>query len=444
MGNFHISIEKFYQFKNGYRMDCLTFVNRGGFCCCLIIVVYSLLFVTSNAWSQNDDMSKKYIPVGTNLEQTNQALLNYIISKNYDVIWDANRKSLIYKITVYNNKVSFGNAGSEILSNELRLIIEQNTSILKTEGTDEDDPTTEPDEFTALSPIIGSDTIKPFDKTDLFRWSSNPSIIWAVKNRYVNPYLQAFGGYPLGLPFDYENGLGLTIGFGTPYSGPMETDFVKLGLHFAFLELSVTSRVKELVKEYSSNSNIEVGRSTLIGNWNNLYAPHVGAEIGLDLIPYLRLSYFFTIDTLDNETDPPVIVRNLKTGSPMPNNVVNEKGYFGAEVYIRNLQVLRSSFFSIYAARYFGEYHMGFLGREMMINNFNFDTRLNLTLAGEREFQILFELYFNDLFKGFGNRSVGLGPSFRFGKTPNENFGVITALLNMRIKVGDFFDPNLY
>ena len=27
---------------------------------------------------------------------------------------------------------------------------------------------------------------------------------------------------------------------------------------------------------------------------------------------------------------------------------------------------------------------------------------------------------------------------------PSDNFGVITAFLNMRLKIGDFFDPNLY
>lgn len=27
---------------------------------------------------------------------------------------------------------------------------------------------------------------------------------------------------------------------------------------------------------------------------------------------------------------------------------------------------------------------------------------------------------------------------------PSDNFGVITAFLNMRLKIGDFFDENLY
>jgi len=248
----------------------------------------------------------------------------------------------------------------------------------------------------------------------------------------------------LGIPFDYENGVGLVVGLGTPYSGPMETDFVKLGLHFAIFEGSVTSRVKEFVKGYSSNQEIEVGKSSPIGNWNNLYAPHIGVDVAADIFPFLRMSYFFNIDTIDNETDPPVIVRDDDTDSPMPNNVVRSKGYFGAELHIRNLEILRSSYSNIYVARYLGEFHLGFIGREMMIDNFNFDTRLNFTLAEKRDFQILYELYFNNLFKGFGYRTVGLGASFRFGKTPIENFGIITAMFNLRIKVGDLFDPRLY
>lgn len=407
----------------------------------LFVLVILTVTIPEFGFSQVTD-DRKEIAIGTDLRNYPD-LYNYVVTRHPNVI-DSTSGNLLYKIEVNStiNQVLFGNE-TEPLTPELTALFARYPNLLK-DKTVEVEQSKEQDKYTLLSPVTGSKNSNPWSNNKLFEISKNPFTVWNLFDRYVNPYFQAFGGYPLGIPFKYGTGLGLTLGLGTPYSGPMETDFVKLGLHLAMLEVSVTSRIKELVYKYSSNQKIEVEKSSLIGNWNNLYAPHFGAEIGADILPFLRVSYFYTLDTLSGEVDPPVIVRNAKTGSPMKNNVVREKGYFGAELFIRNVQVLRSSYFNIYAARYLGEFQLGFVGREMVIHNFNFDSRLNFTLAGKREFQVLFELYFNELFEGFGNRAVGLGPSIRLGKTPVENFGVITFLLNMRIKVGDYFDYRLY
>ena len=258
---------------------------------------------------------------------------------------------------------------------------------------------------------------------------------------YVNPYFQAFGGDELGLPFAYGAGVGLTAAFGTPYSGVMETDFVKGGIHILIFEFAVTSRVKEFVSKYSANNKLVDTRSTWIGNWNNLYTPHLGFEVSGEL-PFLKLSYFSTIDTLD-ETDPPVKVLNEVTGEPMKNNIARGE-YFGFELRTPNLIVSNSTRAKFYFAKKFGEYHLGFVGREMKIGDFIFDFRMNATFPGKREFQLLTELYFDSQWAGFANKAFGFGPSIRLGKTPGDNFGVITAFLNMRLKIGDFFDPNLY
>jgi hypothetical protein len=39
---------------------------------------------------------------------------------------------------------------------------------------------------------------------------------------YINPYLQLFGGERFGIPIKQD--IGISMGLGTPYSGPMETD----------------------------------------------------------------------------------------------------------------------------------------------------------------------------------------------------------------------------
>ncbi len=260
---------------------------------------------------------------------------------------------------------------------------------------------------------------------------------------YVNPYFQAFGGEPLGLPIAYGAGVGLLVGFGTPYSGPMETDFVKGGLHFALFDVSVTGRVKEFVLKYSNRAApTENTKNTWIGNWNNLFAPHLGMDFAIE-VPFVRLSYFATLDTLQDVSDNPVIVRNEVTGQPMRNNVIRGQ-YFGFEIRTPNLIFYNSTRAKFYFAKQFGEYHLGYAGREMKIDNFIFDFRMDATFPGKRDFQLLTELYLDSPWPGFANKAFGFGPSIRLGKTPSNSFGLISAFINARIKIGDFFDKNLY
>jgi len=300
------------------------------------------------------------------------------------------------------------------------------------------------DSLTSFWDIIGyiPNQIGKNSKNNAIRFLPLETTKKNLLNFYVNPYFQAFGGDPLGIPFSYKAGGGLVVGFGTPYSGPMETDFVKGGLHLTFLEFSVTGRIKEMVMKYSSNSNdtAETPNSWL-GNWNNIFTPHLGIEVAADL-PLIRVSYFNTIDTLQDITDNPIIVYNEVTGEPMKNNVVRGE-YWGFEVRTPYLVFYNSTRARFYFAKSFGEYHVGFTGREMRIDDFIFDFRMDATFPGKRDFQILTELYLDNVWPGFADKAFGFGPSLRFGKTPSNNFGIITAFLNARFKVGDFFDKNL-
>ncbi|MFZ0453741.1 MAG: hypothetical protein WAM24_08305, partial [Ignavibacteriaceae bacterium] len=46
---------------------------------------------------------------------------------------------------------------------------------------------------------------------------------------YINPFFQLFGGERFGIPI--KNDLGISFGLGTPYSGPLETNFLEARLH---------------------------------------------------------------------------------------------------------------------------------------------------------------------------------------------------------------------
>ncbi|MBK6504522.1 MAG: hypothetical protein IPG02_02370 [Ignavibacteria bacterium] len=408
----------------------MTRIRRG--------IVFFVLFCCS-LFSQTINAQEDYkISLGTDLCAQSPNLLSYIKTKGIDIL-DADKCKIRSDIFVSysDSKVYFGTNVERNIS-EVKAIVDAFPIALRQPYDEDEDAYQKPDTGNIFTPITGSKGDRVWKKNKWLEWV-NPkldNLTWPL-DLYVNPYFQAFGGEVLGIPIKYRTGTGLTIGFGTSYSGPMETDFVKGGIHLGPLGFSVTSRIKEFVSKYSSNRLLVDTRSTWIGNWNNLFTPHLGFEVTGE-IPFLKLSYFSTIDTLD-ETDPPVKVLNEVTGQPMKNNIVRGES-FGFEVNVRHLRVLRAAFSKFYFARYFGEYHLGFAGKEMKIHTFIFDFRINATFSGKRDFQVLTEIYFDELFEGFGNKSIGLGPSFRFGATPGNNFGVITGFLNMRIKIGDFFD----
>lgn len=405
-----------------------------------IILTFLFLFLNT-AISQEKDF---VIESDCNLcqDEKGRALLEYIKAENLKTIRDNCITS--EPIYVYFERdsgiVLFGNQQRK-LNDALRSILSNwtITQCVKKETTETDDFET-PKETNIFDPL----TYIP--RRIAANWSfrttlTNQTRYLSSLDYYVNPYFQAFGGDPLGIPIAYGAGAGLTVGFGTPYTGPLETDFVKGGLHLLIFDIAVTSRVKEFVLKYSSNRNVENTRNTWIGNWNNLYTPHLGMEIAIE-IPLLKVSYFSVLDS-GQEYDPPVIVKNEETGQPMKNNIVRSQ-YFGFELRTPNIIFYNSTRAKFYFAKHFGEYHLGYTGREMKIDDFIFDFRLDMTFPGKRDFQILTELYLASPWTGFANKAFGFGPSIRLGKTPSNNFGLISAFVNARIKIGDFFDKNLY
>jgi len=374
------------------------------------------------------------------ITEKGRLLRDYIAENNLQTLRENCFTTDDIRVIYREGVVDFGRK-QENLTSALSIIM-SGWSACKEDIASTSDEFQKPEETSLLEPLIY------IPKRIAANWSFRTSFENQYRNLssldyYVNPYFQVFGGDPLGIPFAYSSGVGLTAAFGTSYSGPMETDFVKGGLHLALFEIAVTSRIKEFVLKYSANTNkVEDSRNSWLGNWNNLYAPHLGMEFAMEL-PIFRLSYFTTIDTLQDITDNPVIVRNQVTGEPMRNNVVRGE-FFGFELRTPNLIFYNSTRAKFYFAKQFGEYHLGFSGREMKIDNFVFDLRINATFPGRRDFQILTELYFDSPWIGFANKAFGFGPSVRFGQTPSNNFGIISAFINARFKIGDFFDKNIY
>ncbi len=270
--------------------------------------------------------------------------------------------------------------------------------------------------------------------------SISPASIYDVfpTNNFVNPYLSAFGWEPLGIPLKYSAGLGLTFQFGTPYSGPMETDYISTSFRVFNLSAAVSSRLKETVLKYSSNDTAAVTPANLLANYNNIFSPNIGIEFGIS-VPFgnfFDISYFTTIDSGD--VDPPVKVLNTETGELMPNNVIRGE-YTNFELRYP-FQILQSSRAKAYFSKRFGELHFGVSATHMVIGSSSFDMRMDYLFSSKvRNNQFLFEYLISNIGEGFAKNAFAIGPSIRLGTTNRNKFGFLVILINMRIKVGDFF-----
>lgn len=253
---------------------------------------------------------------------------------------------------------------------------------------------------------------------------------------YISPYFQIFGGDPLGVPI--KKSVGFDFQLGTPYSGPMETDIIGTSFHILGFKVGVTSRIHELAFGSLPDTDVTTSPDNL-AYYNNLYSPDLGLAFSyvLPFGNFFEIGFFTTLDT-GNFYSKPVKVLNEATGQYMPNNII--RGNYTNFEFRYPFRAFGSTRSKIYFAQSFGEKHIGFAGRELRFAGSQFDFRVDATLSGKRNFQILVEPLISNIGEGFALSSFAIGPSFRFGRKPDNKFGLMTILVNMRLKIGDFFE----
>lgn len=256
---------------------------------------------------------------------------------------------------------------------------------------------------------------------------------------YINPYFQLFGAEKLGIPV--KRSLGFTFGMGTKYTAPFESDLVSVGFNIIGVGINYNTAIDNLNTHDISG---EFGDNLPWKQYNNIYYPLRGIELTY-VIP---LGNFLEIGVLseikpngvpENDHGPRFIFyENGDSSKPMPNNVI-KGSYFNAEFRypFRMFGSTRSQF---YAAYYADEINIGLFTRESRLAGAVFDFRTNFTLKKIRNFQVLIEIMVSNIGEGFALNSFAIGPSIRLSKNENGKFGVITAFVNARFKLGDYFD----
>ncbi len=236
---------------------------------------------------------------------------------------------------------------------------------------------------------------------------------------YINPFLQLFGGERFGIPLKKD--IGISFGLGTPYSGPLETNFIEGDFHILGFYGGYYSYVDALTNVKRAN------------NQNNLYATQ-GLQVGY-VIP---LGNFFEISYLKSLVKPTAddLAYFHKHDINGYEAKVIDGAYYNWE-FRYPLQILGSTRAKIYVARYLNELHVGFTGRELSMAGSTFDFRFDgLIRSDVRQPQYVIDLMVQRIGESWAFSSFALGPSVILSNDEQGRFGIITFFLNMRLKVG--------
>ncbi len=236
---------------------------------------------------------------------------------------------------------------------------------------------------------------------------------------YVNPFLQAFGGERFGLPI--KNDIGLSLGFGTPYSGPLETNFIEANLHILGLFGGAFTKVDEITDIKQQN------------NHNNLYTKS-GFQLGYT-IPFgnfFEISYMNVIDAVN----PQDSIKYVKYNTADYKAKILHGSYFNWE-FRYPVSVLASTRGKFYLAKYVNEWHFGFTGRELSFAGSTFDLRIDIMPHSDiRQPQYLLDVLVQKIAQSWAFSAFAIGPSAIFSTTEDGKFGLISIFANLRLKIG--------
>ncbi len=255
---------------------------------------------------------------------------------------------------------------------------------------------------------------------------------------YINPYFTLFGWEAIGIPL--KRSIGFSFGTGNKYSGPFESDGLYMGFHILGVDISYVTRIKEFNTHELGTDSVE---NKPWKQYNAVFMPPRGIQLSytIPLGNFLEFGVYSEIKETGKPPGggPPLYTFVNKTDSSvMPNNIVTGTKLFAEFRYpFRMFGSTRTQF---YVGYYLDETNIGLFTRESRLVGSVFDFRINATLKKIRNFQLLIEIMVSNIAEGFALNSFAIGPSIRISKLDNGKMGMLSAFVNIRFKLGDFFD----
>lgn len=248
---------------------------------------------------------------------------------------------------------------------------------------------------------------------------------------YINPFLIMQGGERFGIPIKAD--IGISVGFGTPYSGALETNFSEIDFHILGVKFGYYTSIDAFVelKDYENQNNLFVTEGFLISYvlpFGNFF------EIG-----YLDASESFSSTQVLKYTTQTVNKKNIVYN---PDGTIKYQPYLLQGSYINwefryPVKVLGSTRGRFYSAMFIDELHFGYEGRELALAGSVFDFRFDAMVSSPvRQPRYVCDILVQRIFDYWAFSTIAIGPSFILGTTNSGNFGLTSLFFNLRIKVG--------
>jgi hypothetical protein len=261
----------------------------------------------------------------------------------------------------------------------------------------------------------------------------NPPSVFQISPTlgYINPYIQIMGGERFGIPLKKD--IGISIGFGTPYSGALETNYTEVSFHILGLKAGIFTSVDAMVELKESE------------NQNNLFVTN-GYQMSYTIpfgnffeIGYLSSSSEFDQTEIEKYTNQTVNKGNIGYN---PDSTIKYQPYLLQGGYLNwefryPLKVMGATRSKFYFANFIDEFHAGFAGRELTLAGSVFDLRMDYMFNSPvRKDQFVMDISIQKIFDYWAYSSMAIGPSVIVSKLKNGGIGVTSIFVNLRIKVG--------
>jgi hypothetical protein len=239
------------------------------------------------------------------------------------------------------------------------------------------------------------------------------------------------GGERFGIPIKKD--IGISVGFGTPYSGPLETNFVEGNFHILGFRGGVFTSVDAFVELKSSQNHNNL---FVTGGYEFAYTIPFGNffEIG-----YLSSSEDFTSSQLLKYTQQTVNKDNIVYN---PDSTIKYQPYLLTGSYLNwelryPVKVLGATRGKFYVAQFIDEWHIGYTGRELSLAGSVFDLRIDAMVSSPvRQPQYVCDVLVQKIFDYWAFSTIAIGPSAILSTTKSGSLGLTSIFFNLRIKVG--------
>ncbi len=248
---------------------------------------------------------------------------------------------------------------------------------------------------------------------------------------YINPFFQLQGGERLGLSLKQD--VGLSMGIGTPYSGPLETNMMEANFHILGVRAGVFSHIDAMIEVVNTQNHnnlifsegFQVNYVIPFGNFFEFGYFKATGKIGEGK----KLSYL-------NENEGTTVLNPDSTIKYQARIIDNEQSYINWELRYP-VSILGSTRGRFYVSQFLDEWHFGFSLREASLAGSTFDISFDgMPGSKYREPQYNINLMVQKIMEGWGFSAFAIGPSASITRLDDGSIGFSKIFVNLRFKIG--------